>query len=55
MDVKTLEAILGKIDGAYHDRDDYPPMAIMGFEDRPRYHAYIQKLIREAIEEAEAE
>ena len=59
MTQKGLEALLKfkrKFEDAYFDRTtknqkDYPPLAIVGFEDRPRYHNFILKLINESIEE----
>jgi hypothetical protein len=50
---ETLEALRRKIDGAYGNRDDYPPFKMTPFEDRPAYHAFINKLIMETIEEAD--
>lgn len=35
------------ISGGYHERNDYPPFAIVSFEDRPRYHQYIQRVLRD--------
>ncbi|GAG44528.1 unnamed protein product [marine sediment metagenome] len=51
--IETLESIRRKIDGAYGSRDDYPPLGLMSFDDRPCYHRYVIKLINEEIEKAE--
>lgn len=53
--LETLEKVRRKINDAYHTRltagpKDYPPLAIMGFDDRARYHAFIIKLIDEEID-----
>jgi hypothetical protein len=44
---EAKESIRKKIEGAYHERKDYPPYALMSWDDRARYHQYIMKLIEE--------
>lgn len=44
-----------KIDGAYHERltkgpRDYPPLKVLGFQDRPVYDQFIMKLLEEVEE-----
>ena len=41
------DSLKNTIDSAYHRRDDYPPYAVMSWDDRTRYRAYIFKLIDE--------
>lgn len=53
--VNALQELKRKIENAYFERctegpKDYPPLALTGFEDRPRYNAFIMKLIDEQIE-----
>jgi hypothetical protein len=33
------------ISGGYMARNDYPPFALVSFEDRPRYHQYVQRVL----------
>jgi len=47
----TIQEIRQKIVNAYNERDDYPPFALTVFEDRPRYHRYILKLLDEMEKE----
>ena len=44
---EAAKSIRRKIEGAYNDRDDYPPYALTPFADRPLYHQYIIKLLEE--------
>lgn len=37
------------IDDGYHNRDDYPPFALMSWDDRNRYRKYVFKIIEEFI------
>ena len=46
-DELLIEEIKNKIKNAYFDRKDYPPYAIMSWDDRVRYHAFILKIIDE--------
>lgn len=48
--LETLEKVIRTINGAYHDRDDYPPYQLASFDDRAIYHQYILKLIEELID-----
>jgi hypothetical protein len=43
--VDLIEKIKQEIDNGYHNRDDYPPYAIMSWDDRSRYRAYVFKTI----------
>lgn len=36
-----------EIDEGYHEREDYPPYALMPWDDRNRYREYIFKIIDE--------
>ena len=47
---EAAESIRKMIEGAYHDRKDYPPLARTSFEDRPRYYRYILKILAEWAE-----
>lgn len=40
------------ISGGYHARDDYPPFALVSFEDRPRYHQYITRVLADMTKDA---
>ena len=46
---EAVDSIKRKINGAYSDRQDYPPFVIMSYDDRARYHAYILKLLDEWV------
>ncbi len=55
IEINTLEEVRKKIEGAYHDRDDYPPFEIASFKDRPVYHRYLLKIIQELIDSSSNE
>ena len=53
---EALERLRRKIEGAYHERltegpKDYPPYAIMSWDDRAIYHRFILKLLDETMRE----
>lgn len=48
---ETINDLRREIVNAYNTRDDYPPFALTSFEDRPRYHKYILKLLDEMEKE----
>lgn len=52
--VDAAKEILHRIETAYHQRKDYPPFALVSFEDRPRYHLFVVKIIKEYLEEESA-
>jgi len=35
------------ISGGYHERNDYPPFKVVSFEDRPAYHAYVVRVLKD--------
>ena len=45
--VKLIEAIKREIDDGYHERIDYPPYAIMSWDDRNLYREYVFKIMDE--------
>ena len=45
--VALIEKIKQAIDNGYHDRDDYPPFAIVSWDDRSRYKNYVYKIMDE--------
>lgn len=45
--------VLKVAQNGYHDRDDYPPYALMSWDDRPRWTAYLQKINEELDSSAE--
>lgn len=45
--VDLIEKIKREIDNGYHNRDDYPPYALMSWDDRNRYRTYIYKIMDE--------
>ena len=44
---ELIEKIKRAIDDGYHNRDDYPPFAIMAWDDRSRYRKYVYKIMDE--------
>jgi len=44
---EAVASIRRKIENAYSDRNDYPPFALMAWDDRSRYHQFILKLLEE--------
>ncbi len=49
-----FEKVIRKAQDGYHDRDDYPPFALMSWDDRAKWTAYLRK-INEEIDKAEEE
>jgi hypothetical protein len=52
--LEALEKLRRTVDACYHDpkyREKYPPFHPISFEDRPRYHNFIIKIIDDAVEE----
>ncbi len=45
--VALIEKIKLEIDGGYGNRDDYPPYALMAWDDRNRYREYTFKIMDE--------
>ncbi len=45
--VDLISKIKSEIDNGYHDRSDYPPYAIMAWDDRTRYRLYVFKIMDE--------
>lgn len=45
--VDFIQKIKLEIDGGYHKREDYPPYALMAWDDRTRYRQYIFKILDE--------
>ncbi len=45
--VDLIKKIQREIDGGYHDRKDYPPFALMSWDDRSRYRGYVFKIMDE--------
>ena len=41
------DRILRKANDGYHNRDDFPPYAVMSWDDRLRWSAYIKKIADE--------
>jgi hypothetical protein len=39
------------ISDGYHRRHDYPPFALVSFEDRPRFQQYIGRVLAGMIKE----
>ena len=46
------DAIIHKLDGGYHDRGDYPPYAVMSWDDRKRYREYLINVLADMIEKS---
>lgn len=44
------DAIIHKLDGGYHDREDYPPYALVSWDDRNRYRKYLINVLADMIE-----
>ena len=36
--------VLKRANDGYHDRDDYPPFALVSWDDRARWNAYLRKI-----------
>ncbi len=53
MTKKDAEDLKGLIDRGYHDRDDYPPYALISWDDRNRYRDYVFRIIDEKAESDE--
>jgi len=51
--VALIEKIKREIESAYQCRRDYPPYALMPWDDRNRYHDYIFKILDEFIKAEE--
>lgn len=45
--VELIEKIKKEIDYGYHLRDDYPPYALVSWDDRTRFHEYVYKILDE--------
>lgn len=45
--VDLIEKIKREIDNGYSNRDDYPPFALMAWDDRGRYREYVFKIMGE--------
>lgn len=45
--VKLIEAIKREIDSGYHQRKDYPPYALVSWDDRHHYREYVFKIMDE--------
>ena len=45
--VELIEKIKREIDEGYHSRSDYPPYALVSWDDRNRYREYIFKVMDE--------
>ena len=50
MTKEEIEEIKRVIDSGYGNRDDYPPYALMSWDDRNRYRKYIFKILDEFVE-----
>lgn len=47
-----FETVLKTADTGYHNRDDYPPYAVVSWEDRRRWREYMIKINKELNEQA---
>lgn len=45
-----FEDVMKAADDGYHNRDDYPPYAIMAWDDRKRWREYVEKINKELSE-----
>jgi hypothetical protein len=45
--VALINKIKREIDDGYHRRDDYPPYALVSWDDRNRYRQYVFKIMDE--------
>lgn len=45
--VDLIEKIKREIDNGYHTRGDYPPYALMSWDDRNRYRKYVYQIMDE--------
>lgn len=45
--VDLIEKIKREIDFGYNGRDDYPPFALVAWDDRARYREYVFKIMDE--------
>ena len=39
--------VLKRANDGYHDRDDYPPFALVSWDDRALWNAYLRKINEE--------
>ncbi len=46
-----FKEVLKKAQDGYHNRDDYPPYALVSWDDRRRWNRYLEK-INEELENA---
>ena len=46
-----FKEVMKKAHDGYHDRDDYPPLALMPWDDRPRWTKYLEKIYEELKKE----
>ena len=47
---ELIENIKRDIDNGYHNRNDYPPYALVSWDDRTRYREYIFKIMDEYVQ-----
>ena len=47
--VSFVKILKSTIDNAYHIRKDYPPLALMAWDDRNRYRKYIFEIMDEIL------
>lgn len=45
--VDLIDKIKKEIDDGYHCREDYPPFALVSWDDRSRYREYVFKIMDE--------
>ncbi len=45
--VDLIEKIKREIDDGYHNRQDYPPYALVSWDDRSCYRRYVYKIMDE--------
>jgi len=45
--VELIAKIKREIDNGYHNREDYPPYALMSWDDRNRYREYVFRIMNE--------
>ena len=51
MTQKEADLLKEKIRAGYHDRKDYPPFALLSWDDRNRYLEYIGRVIDDFVKE----
>lgn len=49
--LELAKEIKHKVDMGYHNRDDYPPFALVSWDDRNKYREYIFRIIDEVCNE----